>query len=114
MSNGGSIICPDQFEEWEEEYKEWEDCKDDESEAAEDYLKAVAAAEIACAGAIALVETVIGGIVGGAACAAALWNMWDSADDWGDKIEDCNKKADESNAEGEKYKKCVNDHKRDS
>ena len=113
MSNGGSILCPDQFEEWEEEYEEWEGCENGESEAFEDYLKAVATAEVACVGAVLTVETIIGGIIGGAACGLTLWNMWDSADDWGDKIEECNEKAADSNREGEKYINCVNEHKRD-
>lgn len=114
MSNGGSDICSDQFEEWAEEYNEWLDCTDDQSEAMEDYWIANAAAVATCGGALATVGTIVGGIVGGAACAVTLWIVWDAADDWGKKIKDCNEMAIRSNEEGEKYKECVNDHKRDS
>lgn len=107
-------ICPDQFEEWEEDYDDWKDCLEDRDEAKEDYLMAWAAAEIACPGAIATAETIVGGVVLGAACLAALWKMYDAADDWSNKIDDCNEKARESNKQGDKYKQCVADHKNDA
>ena len=107
------IICPDVFEEWKEDYKEWQECKEDEGEAKEDYWKAVAAVEIACPGGLAIATTGLGIVVAGAACGAALWNWYDAWDDLGDQIEECKEKSAESNKQGEKYNKCVADHKKD-
>ena len=109
----GAILCPEQFAKWEDEYEEWGKCKEQESEALADAVAATAAAAATCVGAAATVVTVIGAFAGGGACGLALWNEYDKWDDWGDKQDDCNKQAKKSNTEGDKYKKCVADHKKD-
>lgn len=103
--------CADSLEEWQEAYDAWSACSENLSEFVEDYAMAVAAAEIACAGAVATVETIVGGIVGGAACAAALGNMYDKADDWGNEIDNCSGLAEDSNENGDAYQECVESHK---
>ncbi len=106
-------LCSDQFEDWEEEYDEWKTCNEAAGEVEEDYWKAAAATELACPGAFALVETVVGGIVAGVACAAGLWNMYDAWDDLKDKYEECAKQTEKTIKAGDKYLKCISDHKND-
>jgi hypothetical protein len=98
---------------WQEEYDDWKECDEATDELLEDYLRAWATAELACGGAVALSETVVGGIFGGAACVVALWDMYDKWDDLMDQTEKCNAQVEKTDAAGEKYRDCVGDHKTD-
>lgn len=108
-----NVICPNEFKEWEKAYDEWKDCKVVEEDRKEDAIAADLAFGTACAGAIAASGTIVGGVIGGAACLTALWNLKRSIKRYGRQIDECRELGVASNNVGDKYKKCVGDHKSD-
>lgn len=108
-----AIICPTDFAEWKDLYEDWSEAYGEIDELRETALMIDATMVATCAGAVATVETIVGGIVGGAACAIALWALADAIDDLNEKIDESNTKAAASNAQGDVYNKCVADHKKD-
>jgi len=108
-----AILCPDEYAEWKSLYDEWSECHDGVGELRETALQTDAEMFVVCAGAAATVETIVGGIIGGAACALLAWKLADAIDDLNDGIAGCNKKAAASDAQGRSFNKCVSDHKKD-
>ena len=107
------VPCEQELEKWQDLYDDWDECHDEIGEYKETALQLDAAMVAACGAAVLTVETVIGGIIGAGACGIAWWQLDDALDDLNDKIKSCNKKAAKSDAQGNKYNKCVGDHKKD-
>ena len=97
------IICPEQFDDWEEAYDDWKDDMEDVDEAEDDLVVAGGAA----AAAALTIETGVGLIAFGIAFGAEL----EAADDLVDARRKANESAAKSNAEGSKYEDCVEDFK---
>ncbi len=114
MADDEATICPEEFNEWQEAYEEYEEANHARHEAKEDVARAWAEVFLACPAAVGASPSVVGGLLLGGACAAALWDWYDSYGDWKHALEEWGEKMAESNDKGEEYNKCVADHKKDN
>jgi hypothetical protein len=99
-------VCPEEFEDWQEAYKEWETAGKTADEAAQDYLRLQLVASAVCtAAAFANPVALVG-------CAAAVAAAIDAADDAIRARDEEIRLSEESNTKGDAYKQCVEDHKK--
>lgn len=108
-----SILCPTQYQAWVDAYNEWVPLYNEALELQETALITDAEMGVVCGGALLTVETIVGGIVGGAACALMAWKLADAIDDLARGADAADAKAAEAAARQEAYDACVGSHKQD-
>jgi hypothetical protein len=106
-------ICKTELDKWQDRYDDWKEASDRVDDLRDDALLADAAMATTCGIAVIASVTIIGGIIGGGACAVAVGKLTDAILDLKDGVAKANDKAARSDAQGAAYNKCVADHKKD-